>query len=158
MVVMRDTYDPKDTASMVRKIQLLWSERYSFYAVGSTFLYIEMPIVSPLPVLPKAPTAPLFFCLADQILVLWLTKQILLLAVDIESNPGPTLVCAAKLHAGAGASVHVLNHTTTPTQYSSATQARNTKLATHNPIKTPRATGIFILQVNINGITNKQLA
>ena len=67
--------------------------------------------------------------LAGQSSVLWLAKQNLLLAGDVESNPGPTLVCAARPHAGAGASAHVLNHTTTPTQHSTLTQANNSKLA-----------------------------
>ena len=55
----------------------------------------------------------------------------------------------------------VLNHTATLTQHSTPTQANkntrnNTQNIPHNPIKTPRTTGMSILQVNINGITNKQ--
>ena len=71
-------------------------------------------------------------------------------------------MCASRLHAGAGASAHVLNHTTSPTKHTIPTQASNTKLAPipkntlHNPIKIPQATGIAILQININNITNKQ--
>ena len=74
------------------------------------------------------------------------------------SNPGPTSMCAARPHAGAGASVHVLNHTATPTQHSTPTLANNRKLATtpkKNP-QTPQATAISVLQLNINSITNKQ--
>ena len=92
---------------------------------------------------------------------LWLAERILLAGV-VESNPGPTSVCAATPHAGAGASAHVLKHITSPTKHTTPTQANNTKLAPtpkntlNNPIKTPRATGINILQVNTNSITNKQ--
>ena len=41
----------------------------------------------------------------------------------------------------------------TPTQQKTRTNTQNTP---HNPIKTPWETGISILQVNINGITNTQ--
>ena len=45
--------------------------------------------------------------------------------------------CATRLHAGAGASAHVLYHTATPTQHSTpTTQANNRKLAT-TPKNTP---------------------
>ena len=70
------------------------SERYNFYAVGSTFLSREMQIVSTLPALPKAPTVPLFSVLSAKFPILWLAKRILLLAGDVELNPGPDIgVC-----------------------------------------------------------------
>ena len=91
-----------------------------------------MQIVSTLSAVPKAPTAPLLSVMPAKFQVLWLAKRILL-AGDVESNSGPTSVCVARPHAGAVARAHVLNHTTSP-----------------------RATGITILQVHINDITNKQ--
>ena len=88
---------------------------------------------------------------------LWLTERVLLTSSRIQTS-----VCVARPHAGTGASAHVLNHTTSPTKHTTPTQANYAKFAPtpkntpHNPIKTTRATGISILQVNINGITNKQ--
>ena len=82
------------------------------------------------PALSKAPIVPLFSVLVVKFLALWLERRYLLLARDVDSNPGPTSVCVARPHAGAGASAHVLNHTTTPTQHSTPTQANNKKLAT----------------------------
>ena len=116
-----------------------------------------MQIASTFPALPKAPTAPLFPVVPAKFPVLWLAERILL-AGDVESNPGPTSMCAARPHAGAGASVHVLNHTATPTQRSTPTQANNRKLAT-TP-KTHHTTQSKHHEQQAypyyNGITNKQ--
>ena len=73
-----------------------------------------MQIASTLPVLPKAPRVPLFSVVPAKFPVLWLAERILM-AGDVESNPGPTSVCAVMPHAyaGAGASAHVLKHTNT---------------------------------------------
>ena len=115
--------------------QLKQSERYSFSAVEPTSLK-WMQIVSTLTTLPTAPTVALFSVVPAKFPYLWLAERILL-AGDAKSNPGPTLVGAARPHAGASA--HVLNHTTLPTKHTTLSQANNTKHhnTTHNPIKTP---------------------
>ena len=107
------------------------SERYSFYAVGSTSISREIQIVSNLPALAKAPTVPLFSVMPAKFPVLWLAKRIVLLAVDVESNPGLTLVCSARPHAGAGASAHVLNHTTSHNTHTSKQHKTRTNTQKH---------------------------
>ena len=120
------------------------SERYSFSAVGLTS-FKRMQIVSTLPVLSKAPTVQLFSDGQVSRPVAGKAKSTFGGRRQVQSRPDIG-VCSRCYSA------HVLNHTATPTQHSTFTQANNRKLAPtpkntlHNPIKTPRATCISILQ------------
>ena len=103
----------------------------------------------------RSHSAPLF-CLAGQVSRPVAGKAKCTFAGDVESHPSPISVCEARPHTGAGASAHVLNHNTQHPHQQIQKTYTNTQNTPHNPIKTPQATGISILQVNINGITNKQ--
>ena len=96
-----------DTGNVVRKIQLFRSRNNIPQQRDANINFT---------CLTKGPTVPFNFVLPANFPVQWHGWQSEFY-FQRESNPGPTSVCATKPHGGAGASAHVLNHTTSPTKH-----------------------------------------
>ena len=128
------------------KKELRSFERHRFHAVEATPARVQMVSTPPFPH-PRDLRELLFSVLPAHVSAMWLAL-LLLAAGDVESNPGPTVLRAARRYGNAAARcARESKLTTTP-------HSTNT-LSTHKPKGHTHNNTLSILQLNINGINNK---